>query len=92
VPSTWSRAYQKAADGVVLLRRLRFGTHRGATDGDDGAVNGDPRCDGRRWLLTGCLQTTRRGILRQERHLKYRWNGERVDRYFGYARDEWIDL
>jgi len=31
-------------------------------------------------------------IPRQERHLKYRWNGERVDRYFDYARDEWIDL
>jgi hypothetical protein len=32
------------------------------------------------------------GVPRQERHLKYRWNGERVDRYFDFARDEWIDL
>jgi hypothetical protein len=32
------------------------------------------------------------GLPRQERHLKYRWNGERVDRYFDYARDEWIAL
>jgi hypothetical protein len=32
------------------------------------------------------------GIPHQERHLKYRWNGERVDRFFDYARDEWIDL
>ena len=32
------------------------------------------------------------GIPHQERHLKYRWNGERVDRYFDYARDEWILL
>jgi hypothetical protein len=32
------------------------------------------------------------GIPRQERHLKYRWNGDRVDRYFDYGRDEWIDL
>jgi len=32
------------------------------------------------------------GIPHQERHLKYRWNGERVDRYFDYARDEWISL
>jgi hypothetical protein len=31
-------------------------------------------------------------IPHQERHLKYRWNGERVDRYFDYARDQWIDL
>lgn len=32
------------------------------------------------------------GLPHQERHLKYRWNGERVDRYFDYARDEWIGL
>jgi hypothetical protein len=32
------------------------------------------------------------GIPHQERHLKYRWNGERVDRYFDYLRDEWIGL
>jgi hypothetical protein len=30
------------------------------------------------------------GVPHQERHLKYRWDGERVDRYFDYARDEWI--
>lgn len=30
------------------------------------------------------------GIPHQERHLKYRWNGKRVNRYFDYARDEWI--
>jgi RES domain-containing protein len=32
------------------------------------------------------------GVPHQERHLQYRWNGERVDRYFDYARDEWIHL
>ena len=32
------------------------------------------------------------GIPHQERHLTYRWNGERVDRYFNYARDEWLNL
>ena len=32
------------------------------------------------------------GIPHQERHLKYRWNGARVDRYFDFARDEWIEL
>jgi hypothetical protein len=32
------------------------------------------------------------GIPHQERHLKYRWNGERVDRYFDYREDVWIDL
>lgn len=32
------------------------------------------------------------GLPRQERHLKYRWNGDRVDRYFDYLRDTWIEL
>ena len=32
------------------------------------------------------------GIPHQERHLQYRWNGERVDRYFDYASDEWTGL
>lgn len=32
------------------------------------------------------------GLPRQERHLKYRWNGERVDRYFDYQLDAWIVL
>jgi hypothetical protein len=30
------------------------------------------------------------GLPRQERHLKYRWNGDRVDRYFDYLRDTWV--
>jgi hypothetical protein len=32
------------------------------------------------------------GTPHQERHLQYRWDGERVDRYFDYAREEWIEL
>jgi hypothetical protein len=32
------------------------------------------------------------GLPRQERHLKYRWDGERVDRYFDYSHDAWIDI
>jgi hypothetical protein len=32
------------------------------------------------------------GLPHQERHLKYRWNGERADRYFDYAIEAWIDL
>jgi RES domain-containing protein len=32
------------------------------------------------------------GIPRQERHLKYRWNGDRVHRYFDYQLDAWIAL
>ncbi len=32
------------------------------------------------------------GLPRQERHLKYRWNGQRVDRYFDYELEEWVSL
>jgi hypothetical protein len=32
------------------------------------------------------------GIPRQERHLKYSWNGDRVDRYFDYQHEAWIQL
>ncbi len=32
------------------------------------------------------------GTPHQERHLTYRWNGDRVDRTFDYLRDEWIAL
>lgn len=32
------------------------------------------------------------GLPRQERHLKYRWNGVRVDRYFDYLRDAWVEV
>lgn len=31
-------------------------------------------------------------IPQEERHLKYRWNGDRVDRYFDYQQDLWIIL
>jgi hypothetical protein len=31
------------------------------------------------------------GLPHQERHLKYRWDGTRVDRYFDYRLDDWID-
>lgn len=31
------------------------------------------------------------GLPHQERRLKYRWSGDRVDRYFDYLRDIWID-
>jgi hypothetical protein len=32
------------------------------------------------------------GLPRQERHVAYRWNGERVDRYFDYQDEVWIKL
>lgn len=32
------------------------------------------------------------GLPRQERHLNYRWNGKRVDRYFDYSLDRWVGL
>lgn len=32
------------------------------------------------------------GLPRQERHLRYRWNGTRVDRYFDFSLERWIEL
>ncbi|MDX1540473.1 MAG: RES family NAD+ phosphorylase [Geminicoccaceae bacterium] len=32
------------------------------------------------------------GRPRQERHLRYHWDGVRIDRYFDYAGDRWIAL
>jgi RES domain len=37
-------------------------------------------------------RAVRQRLPNQERHLRYRWNGDRVDRYFDYLRDVWIDL
>jgi RES domain len=47
------------------------------------------KADGR---CLGAFKPRAVGIPSQERHLKYRWNGERVDRYFDYRLDRWIDL
>ena len=46
-----------------------------------------------RWQDGTCIGAFRPravGIPAQERHLKYHWNGERVDRYFDYRLDAWI--
>jgi hypothetical protein len=40
----------------------------------------------------GAFRPRAMGLPHQERHLKYRWNGDRVDRYFDYLRDVWIDI
>ena len=40
----------------------------------------------------GAFRPRAMGLPHQERHLKYRWNGDRVDRYFDYLRDAWIDI
>jgi hypothetical protein len=31
------------------------------------------------------------GIPRQDRHLEYEWDGQRVRRYFDYTDDQWVD-
>jgi len=40
----------------------------------------------------GAFKPTAVGLPRQERHLKYRWDGARMDRYFDYSTDTWIEL
>jgi hypothetical protein len=32
------------------------------------------------------------GIPRQERHVRYRWNGHRVDRYFDFSTERWVEV
>ena len=58
--------------------------------GANGVAYPSVRHDGGHCL--GAFRPRAVGIPHQERHLKYRWNGERVDRYFDYARDAWIGL
>jgi hypothetical protein len=71
------------AAGQALGRRLRAA-------GALGVVYPSVRYAGGRCL--GAFKPTAVGLPRQERHLSYRWNGERVDRYFDYARDAWFTL
>ncbi len=58
--------------------------------GANGVTYPSVRHDG--GYCVGAFRPRAVGIPRQERHLKYRWNGARVDRYFDYQRDEWIAL
>jgi hypothetical protein len=58
--------------------------------GANGAAYPSVRHEGGQCI--GAFRPRAVGIPHQERHLNYRWNGERVDRYFDYARDDWIGL
>ena len=40
----------------------------------------------------GAFRPRAMGLPHQERHPKYRWNGDRKDRYFDDLRDAWIDI
>jgi hypothetical protein len=59
-------------------------------NGANGVVYPSVRHEGGHCL--GAFRPRAVGIPHQERHLRYRWNGERVDRYFDYARDAWVGL
>ncbi len=43
-------------------------------------------------FCVGAFKPRAVGLPRQERHLQYRWNGTRVDRYFDYLREQWVSL
>ena len=58
--------------------------------GADGLVYPSVRRPGGECL--GAFRPTVVGIPRQERHLQYRWDGERVSRVFDHARDAWSPL
>lgn len=75
-PDTYTAAQRYAAD----LRAA----------GADGVTYPSVRHAG--GLCIGAFRPSVVGLPHQERHLKYRWDGARVDRYFDYACDEWISL
>lgn len=43
-------------------------------------------------FCVGAFKPRAVGLPRQERHLQYRWNGRRVDRYFDYMREVWVEV
>lgn len=59
-------------------------------DGVNGVAYPSVRHDGGQCI--GAFRPRAVGIPHQERHLNYHWTGARVDRYFDYTRDTWIDL
>jgi hypothetical protein len=65
-----------------------------ACDLRDGGANGVTYPSVRRPAgeCVGAFKPRAVGLPRQERHLKYRWNGDRVDRYFDYMHDIWVEL
>jgi hypothetical protein len=71
------------AASQAYARRLR-------ESGVNGVVYPSVRASGGECI--GAFRPRAVGLPRQERHLKYRWNGSRVDRYFDYQRDQWIEL
>lgn len=42
-------------------------------------------------VCIGAFKPRAVGLPHQERHLKYRWDGTRVDKYFDYQLDAWVD-
>jgi RES domain-containing protein len=58
--------------------------------GADGVVYPSVRRKGGRCLAAFWPDVP--AIPKQERHLQYHWNGERVDRYFDYHADRWLEL
>jgi hypothetical protein len=73
-------SYAVAQDYARMLREA----------GANGVVYPSVRLPGGECI--GAFRPRAVGLPRQERHLKYRWNGERVDRYFDYQRDVWIEM
>ena len=60
----------------------------------DGGSNGVayPSVRRREGRCVGAFKPRAVGLPRQERHLKYRWTGVRVDRYFDYLHDAWVEI
>lgn len=70
-------------ESQAYAKRLRAG-------GADGVVYPSVRAPGGE--CAGAFRPRAVGLPQQERRLKYRWNGSRVDRYFDYLQDRWIEV
>ncbi len=71
------------AESQAYARRIR-------ADGANGVVYPSVRAPEGECL--GAFRPRVVGQPCQERHLRYRWNGSRVDRYFDYLREVWIQV
>jgi hypothetical protein len=73
------------ADDYTASRALGRSLREG---GSDGLVY--PSVRRRGGACVGAFRPKAIGLPAQDRHLRYHWDGARIDRYFDYAEDRWI--
>ena len=81
----WPQVYDRDdyTASQALARQLRQAE-------SDGIVYDSLRADGGECL--GAFRPKAVGVPRQERHLRYHWDGKRISRYFDFRTEEWTWL